>query len=299
MIHPEHARLIPVSGEADTPDMAAAIEVQFNPASLKLALANTLKESESGGSSRAAQFVDKSSSTLSVELVFDTTWIDESVADLYRQRAAAEGLNLEPVNSGSDVRKLTGRIAERFIKPVGEGEQMQAPQRCLFQWGAFEFLGMVQSFDETLDFFSPEGQPLRATVALKLSESRYQFRSRELALAERDTPRFTTTGGTNPESPAVPFAGPGKGAAAQRDWRSTALFNGVESPRQPSLERVAVPGVSVNAAAGMGTGFSFGASSAVGTGIQGAFANPDKTMRAATTLVKKSVSAGPKGVGFD
>jgi hypothetical protein len=298
MIQPEHARLIPVAGDADTPDMASAIEVQFNPATLKVSLSNTLKESETSGSSRAAQFVDKSSSTLSVELVFDTTWIDEATAGVYRERASAEGLSLEPVEAGSDVRKLTGRIAEMFIKPVGEGEQMQAPRRCLFQWGAFEFLGMVQSFDETLDFFSPEGQPLRATVGLKLAESRYQFRSRELARAQRDTPSFATSGSADPAAPAATLAGPGKGGAAQRDWRSTALFNGLESPRLAGGVALAVPGVSASAAA-TPAGFRFGASGGLGTGIQGAFGDPGKPARLSRGATA-SVRVGPgDGVGFD
>lgn len=297
MIQPEHARLIPVDGEADTPDVSAAIEVQFNPATLKVSLSNSLKESEKGDSGRAAQFVDKSSSTLSVELVFDTTWVDEASAEIYRERADAAGLQLEAVAAGSDVRQLTGRIAERFIKTVGEGESLQAPQRCLFQWGAFEFLGMVQSFDETLDYFSPEGQPLRATVALKLAESRYQYRSRELAAAKRDTPRFTSAGGVDPASPAAPFAGPGSGAAAQRDWRSTALFNGLESPRVAAGVALAVPQVSASAAAGP-AGFRFGASTGLGTGIQGAFGDPARPVRL-PRRVTVSLGPGGGGVGFD
>ena len=52
------------------------IPVQFNPATLRVTLANTLKaDSRSGGGSTgaAAQYIDKSESTLSVELVYDTS----------------------------------------------------------------------------------------------------------------------------------------------------------------------------------------------------------------------------------
>jgi hypothetical protein len=186
---------------------------------------------------------------------------------------------------------------------------MRAPKRCLFQWGAFEFIGLVQSFDETLDFFSPEGRPLRATVGLKLSEDRFQFRSRDVEQAERETPSLTPTGNRGGqgegEAPSQDSSAvPGGTADQQRNWRDTAMYNGVESPRMPSAAALAVPGVSADAALGASAGigvkasfgasvsvkaeagvglemgtkiqvtppaFRFGASSSLGTGIEGAF----------------------------
>lgn len=217
----EHARLIPVEGANDQPQTSEAIDVQFNPTDLKVALANTLRANEREGNSRSAQFVDKSSSTLSVDLLFDTT------------------------HDGSDVRQMTSEIALKFLKPEGEGDEMRAPRKCLFQWGAFEFIGLLQSINETLDFFSPEGRPLRAKVALKLAEDRFQYRSREVAEVERETPRLTPAGegegqggsGDTPVSEASRHAG-----RDPRDWRETARYNGVENPRLPALTQVAVPG---------------------------------------------------------
>ena len=87
------AELISVTGANDTPDRNDPISVHFNPTTLKVALANTLRASRRGSSSRAAQFVDKSSSALTVELIFDTS--------------------LE----STDVRQVTKPIAERFMKP--------------------------------------------------------------------------------------------------------------------------------------------------------------------------------------
>jgi hypothetical protein len=309
LIHPERAKLVPVSGANDQPDMNEAVDVQFNPATLKVNLSNTLKENPRGGNSRSAQFVDKSSSSLTVELIFDTTYIDSQAEQIYQERARNEGCNPDAVTAGSDVRLLTKRIAERFCKPVGSGQRMRAPKRCLFQWGAFEFLGMVQSFDETLDFFSPEGRPLRATVGLKLSEDRYQFRSADVDQAERETPNLSSTGNSAEEdedgapSQDTPPVQSGS-AEQQRNWRDTALFNGVESPRLPTAAALAVPrvsaGVSLGVSAGIGVkasisasvsvkatagaalgagaklqatapAFRFGASSFLGTGIEGAF----------------------------
>ncbi|OQW74047.1 MAG: hypothetical protein BVN35_11150 [Proteobacteria bacterium ST_bin11] len=62
MIAIERGKLIPVNGDNDSPDLDNAIDVQFNPSSLKVSLSNTLKENARNGNSRAAQFVDKSSS---------------------------------------------------------------------------------------------------------------------------------------------------------------------------------------------------------------------------------------------
>lgn len=309
----ERAKLIPVSGSNDQPNTNDAIDVQFNPASLKVALSNTLKENPRSGTTRAAQFVDKSSSNLTVELIFDTTV----------GSAGNEQDGTGAIEEGSDVRKLTGRIAELFMKPVESGEQLQAPSRCLFQWGAFEFLGLVQSFDETLDFFSPEGRPLRATVALKLSEDRYQFRSREVEQAQRATPTLTSTGGApagdgdnDPASQAPVHQAAAAGGQDPRNWRDTAMFNGIESPRLPGVSALAVPqaGVSI----GGGVSFKAGASASLGTGIAGAFSGASSVSAAgiavgasvgfkasvgATASAGTTASAGIKtklrGVGFD
>jgi hypothetical protein len=257
----EHARLFAVNGPNDSAE-GDGIEVQFNPTSLKVALSNTLRANQRGGNSRSAQYVDKSSSSLTVELIFDTS-------DTFFSESRGAGENARDVDTREDVRGRTRVIAETFLKPVGTGRRMRAPKRCLFQWGSFEFVGLVQSFDETLDFFSAEGTPLRATVALKLSEDRFQFRSRETGAAERDTPRLTSTGAdpgtaggpqdadSNPVSAANSEAG-----QDERGWRDTSLFNGVENPRLPSASALAVPKVS--AAASLSASASIGASGSVG-----------------------------------
>lgn len=273
MTSPERAKLIPVTGNNDTPQTDQAVDVQFNPTTLKVSLSNTLKENQRSGNSRAAQFVDKSSSTLTVELIFDTSYIE---AQPPGDDDAASGAAIE---AGSDVRQQTKKIAEAFIKPVAAGSRMQAPKRCLFQWGAFEFIGLLQSFEETLDFFSPEGRPLRATVALKLSEDRYQFRSKAVAAAERDTPTLSSTGaGQNagddngaPAQDTPPV--PGSSGDEAGNWRDNALFNGIETPRLPALPSLALPALSLSASLGVSAslsgGLGLGLSGGVSLGLSG------------------------------
>lgn len=304
----ERAKLIPVSGNNDTPDLNNAIDVQFNPVSLKVNLANTLKPPQGQGSSRATQFVDKSSSSLAVELVFDTSYIPAGSS----AETAQGGGTRNRIEQGSDVRQQTRKIAEKFMKPVEAGGRMQAPSRVLFQWGAFEFVGIVQSYDETLDFFSPKGRPLRATVALKLNEDRYQFRSNDSdALAAENGPRLSFTGagrGATPDDPGAPTPAqgarpvPGSSQDGTGSWRENALFNGVETPRAPEIPLLALPGIHLGdglslggstsltiaggnssrststagaatppAGEGVTPPFRFGQSSQLGTGIPGAF----------------------------
>ncbi|HKK04884.1 MAG TPA: hypothetical protein VKA50_03450 [Gammaproteobacteria bacterium] len=251
------AELIPMNG--NRPDTAKRLPVQFNPATLKVGLSNTLKADDKGeGRDTAAQFVDKSSSTLSVDLIFDTT----------------------PDNT--DVRKQTKEIAERFMKPRDEGgDKPKAPQRCLFQWGAFTFEGMVETYDETLDFFAPEGIPLRATLSLKLKEDRYQFETRDVKAQKRATPKFSPSAPQTSVDRTTQAAGrPGA------DWRATAMFNGIESPRLPGVNGIAVPQTAMTAGAGAsaGIGFRYGASARVGSAIAGAFVTQDGSATATGVL---------------
>ena len=208
------AKLIPMNGDQIETDDTKHIEVQFNPATLRVTLANTMRaetRSASGGSSGpAAQFVEKSESSLAVELIFDTTMPPKRVA------------------ANSDVRKLTQKVAETFMKPGDPvHNHPSAPKKCRFQWGAFKFTGMVSSYSETLDFFAPEGIPLRATLSLTLKEDRYQFDTDESVTAhQREVPKFMPTTSSSTADRAAQNAG-----QDPKQWRDVASLNGLENPR--------------------------------------------------------------------
>jgi hypothetical protein len=276
MKHPERGKLIPVSGNKDKPDLDNAIEVQFNPTSLRVGLSNSLNTGEQQNSHKAAQYASSSSSSLSIELIFDTSLPDEYVEQ----------------QDSQDVRLLTRKIAERFMKPgelvEEDSENRQTPSRCLFQWGAFEFVGILEKFDETLDFFSPEGIPLRATVALTLKESDYQFRNRKADRADQAMPTISKTGNSDQPGGAENTR-PVKGGSGKDkgNWRDTALYNGVENPRLPSGSEVATPPKPPGDLPGIGNtaprsavasamqsaapAFRYGNASSVGSTIEGAF----------------------------
>ena len=69
-----------------------------------------------------------------------------------------------------DVRRLTERIAY-FATPraVRGGTAVRPAVRLA--WGTFQFDGHVEALEETLDAFSPDGRPLRATLALSLARA--------------------------------------------------------------------------------------------------------------------------------
>ncbi|BAL26826.1 hypothetical protein [Azoarcus sp. KH32C] len=217
------AKLIPMNGDQVETDESKHIDVQFNPSTLRVTLSNTLKadnKSGSGGSGAAAQYVDKSESTLAVELVFDT-----SVA---AQLGSDTRANRETVAANTDVRTLTKRIAEGFMKPQdADSDRPKAPKRCRFQWGSFQFTGMLSSYSETLDFFAPEGIPLRATLALTFKEDRYQFAlDPSVQAAERARPTFAPGGDGQNAASAAQSAG-----QDPRDWRAVADLNRLDNPR--------------------------------------------------------------------
>ena len=220
----ERAKLIPMEGDRPVTDEAQHIEVQFNPATLKVTLANTLKADSRGGSSgsrNAAQYIEKSESSLAIELLFDTS------------------IKWKAVAANSDVRVQTKRVAEQFMQPQDpDSNRPKAPKRCRFQWGRFQFTGMVSSYTETLDFFAPEGIPLRATLALTLKEDRYQFDMNEgsAAAAARSLPTFAAGGQNVSAAQATQAAG-----GNPRDWRSLAAANNLENPRSTPASGVSVP----------------------------------------------------------
>lgn len=238
-----HAQLIPI--ENGEPDLEQAIEVQFNPTSLQVNLTNNLRAAENGADTQT-QYIESSSSKLAIQLLFDST------------------------SDSTDVRLKTIRIAEQFMQP--RGEDNQAPKSCRFQWGSFSFDGMLQGYDETLDYFSPEGIPLRSSLSLNFVENRYQFEIDESVQATRgDLPTLTPAAAADSVDRSNSKAG-----ASPREWRATALFNGIESARFPNSATISVPSVRVQARlqAQLKTnvgGFNTGLSASLGSGIPGAF----------------------------
>jgi len=242
------AVLIPMDGDQVETDPAQHIPVQFNPASLRVTLSNTLKADNRGGASAAAaQYVDKSESSLAVELLFDTSRdLSHTVAYDAGDQSFSNDFRVE---ANSDVRRLTRRIADAFMQPRNpDSDRPGAPRRCRFQWGSFQFTGMLSNYSETLDFFAPEGIPLRATLALTFKEDRYQFDlDASVRAGSREAPTFAAGGPGVSADRATQAAG-----RDPRDWREVAAFNGIDNPRSTPPGGVQIPPVGTASAAASG-----------------------------------------------
>ncbi len=192
------------------------VDIQFNPETLKLSYSNQSSSSNTDtvSNTKLKQFVGGGTTKLSLQLWFDVT------VPLPKSKEGAK-----------DVRQLTEDVI--FFITVPEGQKPPVPPGVCFAWGSFLFKGVVESLEESLEFFSQDGIPLRASISLSLSGQK----------PLRKTPR--TAGGSDAQ------AGPGSGtpgtvplssapmgvtlqslaASAGLDWRAIADANNIENPR--------------------------------------------------------------------
>jgi hypothetical protein len=192
-------------------DSSRDVEVHFNPQTLKVSYANENKGGDQpGGSSK--QFVGSGTSKLAVELVFDTT------------------------QTGQDVRKITEKVAY-FIQAKEEkskGKAKRVPPGISFEWGSFIFRGVMDSLQESLDYFSEEGVPLRAALSLGISRHEIEFKFGE-ASAQAGGPAAAAI---NEGTPGVsPLQSPRQGDSLPElagrsgfgaDWKAIATANNID-----------------------------------------------------------------------
>lgn len=216
------------------------VTVQFNPDSLKLAFANQIQNnnpSASGGGAAAApgaasaggsgggdqgsgtsgrQFVGAGTTKLSVQLWFDA--LGES----------SDGQRVD------DVRKLTQKVIY-FIrpKPLKSDATKFVPPGVRFAWGSFTFDGLIDSIEESIEFFSPEGKPLRASISLGLSQQTILLNTLGAGSGLAGAAGRPALPGTTPLTAAA--AGStlqGLAAAVGAEWQQVAAANGIANPRQ-------------------------------------------------------------------
>jgi hypothetical protein len=193
-------------------------KVQFNPETLKVSFANQVATPSGAGDQSgtpARQFVGAGTTKLTLQLWFDVN---------------------APLPEGDeqvkDVRKLTQKVAY-FITPQPEGDKF-VPPAVRFVWGSFQFDGIMESLDESLEFFSDEGIPLRASMSLNLTQQKittFVFAKEAAAGAGASG---DAAAGTKPltQAPAGSTlqgmaAGQGKGD----NWQDIATANNIENPR--------------------------------------------------------------------
>jgi hypothetical protein len=200
--------------------------VQFNPETLKVAFANQIATPSGAGDQSgtpARQFVGAGTTKLTVQLWFDAS--------------APLPVGALPDGSAStdDVRKLTQRVAY-FITPIlNKATPPQfVPPAVRFLWGSFQFDGILESLEESLEFFSRQGRPLRASMTLNISQQKiteFAFRDAGLGLGIGGS---AATPGTHPLTQA-PAGATMQGLAGSQgrgaEWKTIAAANNIENPR--------------------------------------------------------------------
>ncbi len=234
-------------------DGGQQVEVQFNPESLKVTFANQIVQPQGGDQSSGnagRQFVGAGTTKLALQLWFDATAMEQDPVD--------------------DVRRLTQKVIYFMTPQKSESDPSKlAPPGLRFVWGSFKFDGMVDGLEESLEFFSPEGKPLRASIGLTLSQQKI------LETKFEGDGKVPTQPGQAPLKAAK--QGESLQSIAERngkpDWQSIASANGIEDPLRMSpgqlvnlnavagaAATVAVPGAAPGAGASVAGGATLNAS---------------------------------------
>jgi len=231
-------------------------QVQFNPETLKVSFSNQIAKPESSGTKKgkpAKQFVGPGTTKLGLQLWFDVT------APMPPGQQAEQ-----------DVRKLTKKVAYFITPKPGESDEKKIPPVVRFSWGSFQFDGIMEGLEESLEFFSSDGRPLRASVAINLTQQEIT----EIQVGTTNIPNVPTPG-TRPLTQA-PAGSSVQGLADSQgkgdNWQDIAAANNIENPRmlQPGqlLDMNASAGISLGGSEQAGGSFSFDASLDAGVSTQ-------------------------------
>ena len=229
------------------------VPIQFNPTSLVYTVESSSEQQARDPSRR--QYVHKHNAKLTMDLQFDTT------------------------DTGVDVRTFTNPVAAFMESSAASNKKgggtsstnPPAPPVLSFEWGAYQFQGFMESFKETIDFFSADGIPLRALVSIGLARQDEVFSA---------TPGSTGVfGSPSPDtSSVVPTADDDDTTSAATQGgdptaaRALAAANGIENPRFTGGADLEVGGgIQFNApvafVASASAGAGFGISGGIGVGI--------------------------------
>lgn len=222
-------------------DSPQAVLVQFNPTSLSYSVQNTLEKK--GRDANAKQHVAQTTAKLEFDLTFDQT------------------------HDGADVRRETDRI-KQFLNPGDKSANPdQAPPLVGFAWGSFRFKGIVESFKETLDFFSSEGVPLRSTLKIALAAQDPKDVFADVGEGQGQLGDANTRLAVVPQRGVSDLASRGGNPGAAR---AIGAANGLESLRSGGGIAALSAGVGLKAgiafSAGASAGLSIGGGAGVGIG---------------------------------
>src|ERR1041385_8041041 len=224
-------------------------EVQFNPESLKVSFSNQISKPEGAPAKKGkppTQFVGQGTTKLSLQLWFDVT-------ALIPPEQKAE----------TDVRNLTKKVSYFITPKPGSSAEKMIPPIVRFSWGSFQFDGIMESMEESLEFFSSDGRPLRASVTIGLTQQEIT-EVKPLPLKPPGVEMPLTRPLTQaPAKSSVQSIADSQGKGD--NWQDIAAANNIENPRMLQPGQLLDMDASVGASVGIGGSVQAGAS----FGVQG------------------------------
>lgn len=120
------------------------MSVQFNPKELQIDKSVSWTNAQGPATEDPAQeFKEPQSRSLSCTLYFDS------------------------LEQGADINGYI-KTLERTVTIV---DSLKRPPMVIFQWGSFNFTGVVESLSQKYTMFLPDGRPCRAEVGLKMKSA--------------------------------------------------------------------------------------------------------------------------------
>lgn len=239
-------------------------EVQFNPETLNVAFSNQVAGGDQAGGS-AIQFNSKGTTKLTFDLIFDVT--DPKIAERFNADNKPASIK--------DVRKITKLVAD-FMQTERSGSGRDArftPPGIRFSWGSFRFDGVVNSITEKLEFFSPAGIPLRATLNVSITKQDVDVNFNAPDTDAQGNPNAGTAETATPEQGKNSMADQTNKNGTPKPWQGDALANGIENPLDLPLGQPLSLGSDLAASfnAGLQGGIGLGATGSIGGSLGGSF----------------------------
>ena len=244
-------------------DRNTFVEVHFNPTSLVYSVENATPQQ--GGDPKSRQFAGQFTGKLTMDLQFDTT------------------------GTGDDVRIITNQVAN-FLQPAGSTnppggspqpaatgntpDPAKAQPVVSFEWGSYSFQGVMESFRETIDFFSAEGVPMRALVSVGLARQDQALTEDGLTKTSNVAGSLVPTGSGGSVQAMASLGGDPSAArqlASANGLVSTRFTAGASLQVDAGVQLKPAAGFAVSASAGAGLGLSLGVSAGAGVSAGGLF----------------------------
>ena len=232
-------------------DGGQTVEVQFNPETLKVTFANEIKQpdgGDQGANTSGRQFVGAGTTKLALQLWFDVTAMEKDAVD--------------------DVRRLTQKVVF-FMTPQKFDDDLSklVPPGVRFTWGSFIFDGMVEALEESLEYFSADGKPLRASITMTLSqqkilESKFDDMAPIPVRPGHKPPGHAPMKQARDGDTLQGMAGNKKNGGS--GWQGIAAANDIEDPLRMTPGRL----IDLNASVSFGAAAGFGASAPLSAGTR-------------------------------